>query len=399
MSRASVLPLAKDFRYLTIREDFIELCSGNHCKAAILGVLERWTNWSIDREYQNTVENAAARKEGKEELFDTDMFFYLSVEQFKTELLGLYGEDKISKSLTEMIDLGWVSWRNNPKYKWDRTKQYRLQVSKLTELLAKVTPPSTRKTPPSIAEKQGMDESKTGNGFRENREAIPQDNIQNNKQDPTPTLESERLGNSQPDLEPASTLDSDTSDLVVPFAEEKTVESESVATAPTTDLGKKRGGAATRAANAETAGSAARAKLEQIEGFSALWEKYEKVRSEKRQKLTPTARGEALEMLLEHPKPLEVIRYTVANGYTGLVFDKFRDTKTTPNSVVEPEPQAPVAKGIPEGEDSPGTYRTPNGQTIKVFNSYAGFVWLDESGDRSIPERETVGWRKVGGLT
>jgi hypothetical protein len=284
--------------------------------------------------------------------------------------------------------------------------EYKINVEKLEEIIISSNALFPTVTRTSFRQSREQ-ESNTGTSFRQSRGTSFRQsrNLPNKEEEITeeiththPTLESERLGDSKPDLETASNLDSDTPDLGVRFDEEKTVESQSIATTATTDLGKKRGGAATRAANAEAAGSAARAKLEQIEGFTVLWEKYEKVRAEKRQKLTPTARGEALEMLLEHPKPLEVIRYTVANGYTGLVFDKFRETKTTPNSVVEPETQAPTAKGIPEGENSPGMYRTPNGHTIKVFNSYAGFVWLDESGDRSIPERETVGWRKTQSL-
>jgi DNA-binding MarR family transcriptional regulator len=290
-----------------------------------------------------------------------------------------FSVDTVARALKKLESRGWLT----------QEEKYRDDGSRTTNLITLIGAGG-------IPLQAGGDTALTGGGIP----LKPRAEVNPIEVNPvlTPTLESERLGNSQPDLESASILDSNTSDLVVPFGEEKTVESDSIATTPTTDLGKKRG-AATRAANAEAAGSAARAKLEQMEGFTVLWEKYEKVRSEKRQKLTPTARGEALEMLLDHPKPLEVIRYTVANGYTGLVFDKFRETKTTPNSVVEPEPQAPTAKGIPEGENSPGMYRTPHGQTIKVFNSYAGFVWLDESGDRSIPERETVGWRKVGGLT
>ena len=283
--------------------------------------------------------------------------------------------------------------------------EYKINVEKLEEIIISSNALFPTVTGTSFRQSREQ-ESNTGTSFRQSRGTSFRQsrNLSNKEEEITeeitytqPTLESERLGDSQLTLDSASILDLDTSDLVVHLDEEKTVESDSIAITPTTDLGKKRG-AATRAANAEAAGSAARAKLETIEGFSALWEKYEKVRSEKRQKLTPTARGEALEMLFEHPKPLEVIRYTVANGYTGLVFDKFRETKTTPTSVVEPEAQVAPAKGIPEGENSSGMYRTPNGQTIKVFNSYAGFVWLDESGDRSIPERETVGWRKTQSL-
>ena len=170
MSNASVLPMTSQSRYVTIRQDFIELCNGDHCQAALVGVLERWTNWSIDKSYQISAHNAAAKKENKELEPENDYFFYLSGEQLELELLGLYSREKISKSMQLLITAGFVISRSNPKFKWDRTKQYALKIE------------SILKTLHSIDGKQAMDDGKTGNGLLENRQAIQQNHTQDKEQ-------------------------------------------------------------------------------------------------------------------------------------------------------------------------------------------------------------------------
>jgi len=55
-----------------------------------------------------------------------------------------------------------------------------------------------------------------------------------------------------------------------------------------------------------------------LPGFVETWADWERHRSEKRQRLTPTARSRQLAMLVRQPDPVACLNQSIQNGWTGL---------------------------------------------------------------------------------
>ena len=111
-----------------IREDYLAICDGNHCAAAIMNIFEYWNDHKEANREQAAIENKIAAEGGAAAVND-ELWIYKSIPDLKAELLGLFGESKISAALDLIKKKGFLDSRNNPKYGWDRTLQYQLNVS------------------------------------------------------------------------------------------------------------------------------------------------------------------------------------------------------------------------------------------------------------------------------
>lgn len=58
-------------------------------------------------------------------------WFYKSAEQLCQELMHPFKRTKAQELMQKLVDRGWVMVRNNPTMKWDRVKQYRLDLNLL----------------------------------------------------------------------------------------------------------------------------------------------------------------------------------------------------------------------------------------------------------------------------
>jgi hypothetical protein len=126
-----------------IREDYVQLAerlgSPDHaCTAAILNVFEHWTNVKIGASQQGEIENRIAEKEGLPSK-GYDLWIYKSQPDLQAELMGIWGVNKVGVCLNWLVEQTLLLSRSNPLYKWDRTKQYLLNVDKINELLQQVS--------------------------------------------------------------------------------------------------------------------------------------------------------------------------------------------------------------------------------------------------------------------
>lgn len=65
----------------------------------------------------------------------TDGWFYKTAEELSEEtMLGL-SVASMRTHIKALVDLNFISERNNPKYKWDRTKQYRVNLVEIVKAL------------------------------------------------------------------------------------------------------------------------------------------------------------------------------------------------------------------------------------------------------------------------
>jgi hypothetical protein len=110
-----------------VRQDLIDVCEGNLFAGIILSILEYWTNIKLAIHKQVDVENLAREKEGFPTL-EKDLWIYKSGTDFMTDSLGLLKEHDVTPAVRLLQALGFIEIRTNPKYKWDRTHQYRLVV-------------------------------------------------------------------------------------------------------------------------------------------------------------------------------------------------------------------------------------------------------------------------------
>jgi hypothetical protein len=65
-------------------------------------------------------------------------WIYKSAKELSEELMGIGAPSTIAKDLVELENRGFIESRNNPKYKWDHTKQYRPNYIKIQAELLKL---------------------------------------------------------------------------------------------------------------------------------------------------------------------------------------------------------------------------------------------------------------------
>lgn len=131
MSRSSCIAHTPNQQLVIIRQDYLALCNGDHCAAALLNIFEYWTNVKLGGVQQATIANEIAVSEGQEPTQDTELWIYKRIPDFHAELMGLFGEKKIGTGLQTLKDLGFIYTRTNPKHKWDKTTQYLLNIETL----------------------------------------------------------------------------------------------------------------------------------------------------------------------------------------------------------------------------------------------------------------------------
>jgi hypothetical protein len=115
--------------------DYLELCDGDPAAAIILKILEYWTDIKLSHGSQTEIENQK-RKQAGEEPLEHDLWIYKTGEAFQEDSLGLLKEHDVTRGLKVLLDKGFIERRNNPKFKWDRTWQYRINVELINDKLS-----------------------------------------------------------------------------------------------------------------------------------------------------------------------------------------------------------------------------------------------------------------------
>ena len=156
-----------------IKEEYIAI-TGDFTKAVILNQFVYWSERISDFDYFIAQENERARKHGVEEQDYTFGWIYKSAEELSQEtMLGL-SVAGIRSHIKTLVEQGFLSERNNPKYKWDRTKQYRVNLVEIATALEKngYSFDGYRTDVRFLENKNGKEENKNQCG--ENSSAIPE---------------------------------------------------------------------------------------------------------------------------------------------------------------------------------------------------------------------------------
>lgn len=124
---------------LLIRQDYIGICQDAPdavCAASILSIFTFWMDWKAANIPQAEIHNAlvakanAEKSEGDtpEALQVADLWVYKSMPDLKEDCFGMYGETKLTQNRIFLEQKGFLLTRDNPYSKWNRTKQYHINI-------------------------------------------------------------------------------------------------------------------------------------------------------------------------------------------------------------------------------------------------------------------------------
>ncbi|MBW2599850.1 MAG: hypothetical protein JRC60_07210, partial [Deltaproteobacteria bacterium] len=121
-----------------VKEELIAI-TGNCCAAIILAQMMYWAERVADHDRFISEEN---QRRQISDTFDQEIpkrhgWIYKSAKDLCWEtMLGL-SENSVRKYLKQLISQGFLESRRNPKYHWDRTKQYRVNLQNIHFTLQK----------------------------------------------------------------------------------------------------------------------------------------------------------------------------------------------------------------------------------------------------------------------
>jgi len=139
----------RELRRVVLREELYVL-TGSTIQAIILGQFLYWQQRVKDidkyileeQERLKADSTYAGEREGSAffNTLDTMLthgWMYKSVAELKEECLLDVSDDTVRRALKALVAQGWLLERNNPVHRWDRTKQYRVNLQKIQhDLLA-----------------------------------------------------------------------------------------------------------------------------------------------------------------------------------------------------------------------------------------------------------------------
>lgn len=119
---------------VVIREDLLSIVK-NYKEAIILHQFIYWSERIEDADKFLERENEIARENGSDEREPFYGWIYKSAEELSDEIMLGLSASQTRKYISNLIDYGFIQKRNNPKYKWDRTLQYKVNLVNIARAL------------------------------------------------------------------------------------------------------------------------------------------------------------------------------------------------------------------------------------------------------------------------
>ena len=128
----------KPLKRVVIKEELVEL-TGDYRPALILNQFIYWIERMYDADKYILEEKERALKEDMEINMDESKgWIYKTAEELSEELMTGMSKSTIGRYIKELVSAGYLHQRRNPKYKWDKTMQYRVNLYKVQLDLAKL---------------------------------------------------------------------------------------------------------------------------------------------------------------------------------------------------------------------------------------------------------------------
>jgi hypothetical protein len=208
MKREPCIQFPQREKLLIIRESYLSICDNDTCAAALLSVFQYWHEIKLANSEQACHYNQAAQREGIQSFQDEELWVYKSHAELSRDLFDLYSEKPIGAAVKLLLAKGYISVRQNPKFKWDKKPQYHFNIEVVqSDIFALIDTPQN----------YGVDNVKIQKQLRKITAAIPETTITENK-DSFPNGKTQPVkGGKKKDtyLERANSGKSSKSDLVV----------------------------------------------------------------------------------------------------------------------------------------------------------------------------------------
>ncbi|WP_027365837.1 hypothetical protein [Desulfotruncus alcoholivorax] len=128
----------KKLKRVVVKEEYVKL-TGDIAKAIILNQFIYWSERVQDFDKFITEEQERCQQDGtKISIQLSNGWIYKSSEELSSETMLNISASNIRNHLKDLIKNGWISERTNPVHKWDRTKQYRVNLAKISKDLLKL---------------------------------------------------------------------------------------------------------------------------------------------------------------------------------------------------------------------------------------------------------------------
>jgi hypothetical protein len=113
-------------RLVVLREDYLALCEGNHCAAALLNFFEHGHNRKLANQRDALHANEVAERHGEPGRQTTSLLQFHTQDGLEQGLLGLYQRSAIRKGLDFLVRQGCISIHKNPnpRYHFDKTHYF-----------------------------------------------------------------------------------------------------------------------------------------------------------------------------------------------------------------------------------------------------------------------------------
>ena len=123
---------------VVIKQELVEL-TGDYRAALILNQFIYWTERMRDTDkYIREEKERAIKEDISVDISESNGWIYKSAEELNDELMVGMSKPTIRKYIKQLIEQGYIHERQNPKYKWDKKTQYRLNLYNIQLDLAKL---------------------------------------------------------------------------------------------------------------------------------------------------------------------------------------------------------------------------------------------------------------------
>lgn len=139
MPKESCITHPANSKVVVIKEYYIKLCeeadnykrADRYCAAMLLSQFEYWMNVKLPNKKQAEFENKLAEKEDLEPTQNESLWVWKTQDDLSEELFNMYSSKKIGHSLKWLVEQEFLLRRKNPKYKWDNTYQYIINIDEV----------------------------------------------------------------------------------------------------------------------------------------------------------------------------------------------------------------------------------------------------------------------------
>lgn len=164
---------ARKLKRAIIKEEFVAI-TGDYIEAIILNQFIYWSERVSDFDKFIEQENERAKRHGMAESDLTHGWIYKTCAELSEETMLLLSDQSMRRHIQCLTEMGFISERTNPKYKWDRTKQYRVNVVEIAKALNEKGYTLDGYATCFQFPKNDIPISKMENGMMKNGDAIPE---------------------------------------------------------------------------------------------------------------------------------------------------------------------------------------------------------------------------------